>query len=323
MCYDYLKFFLSSLLRLITMDVGELLNFKPSAAPKRPANSTDPEENVNDDFDDDPNESYEKRAAKRRKLKKAAQKKMEEQRLAMLEAEAAAAAAAASSSEPRPSDEVLARLEEADKVGDQTVDEAKLKRMILNFEKKIAKNQELRIKFPDDPAKFMNSEVDLHDTVQELRVVATVPDLYPMLVDSECISTLLGLLNHDNSDISVAVIDLIQELTDIDTLNESEEGTNALIQALAAQQICALLVQNLDRLNDAVSREESDGVHNTLAIVENLIEFRPEVCKEAAEAGLMTWLISKRLKVRMTFDDNKLYCSEILRYEIRGSFCQK
>ena len=92
---------------------------------------------------------------------------------------------------------------------------------------------------------------------------------------------------------------------------------------MAAQQICALLVQNLDRLNDAVSREESDGVHNTLAIVENLIEFRPEVCKEAAEAGLMTWLISKRLKVRMTFDDNKLYCSEILRYEIRESFCQK
>ena len=178
------------------MDVGELLNFKPSAAPKRPANSAEAEEVGMEEFDDDPNESYEKRAAKRRKLKKAAQKKMEEQRMAMLEAEAAAAAAAAASadngSEAGPSDEILARLEEADKVGDATVDEVKLKRMILNFDKKIGKNQELRIKFPEDPAKFMNSEVELHDTIQELRVIATVPDLYPILVDNDCISTLLG-----------------------------------------------------------------------------------------------------------------------------------
>ena len=190
------------------MDVGELLNFKPSAAPKRPAASAEADEGAFDEFDDDPNESYEKRAAKRRKLKKAAQKKLEEQRMAMLEE--AAAAAAANGSESGPSDEILARLEEADKVGDQTVDDVKLKRMILNFDKKIAKNQELRIKFPDDPAKFMNSEVELHDTIQELRVVATVPDLYPILVDNECISTLLGLLNHDNTDISIAVIDLLQ-----------------------------------------------------------------------------------------------------------------
>ena len=116
---------------------------------------------------------------------------------------------------------------------------------------------------------------------------------------------LAGLLSHENADISVAVVDLIQELTDIDTLNESEEGTTSLINALAAQQICALLVQNLERLNDSVSNEEADGIHNTLAIVENLIEFRQEICKEAAEAGLLLWLVSKRLKVKVPFDANK------------------
>ncbi len=31
-----------------------------------------------------------------------------------------------------------------------------------------------------------------------------------------------------------------------------------------------MLVQNLDRLNDNV-REESDGIHNTLSIIENLV----------------------------------------------------
>ena len=177
------------------MDVGELLNFKPSVAPKRPKPNEEPEADMDEEYDDDPNESYEKRAAKRRKMKKATQRRIEEQRLAMLEAEAAAMSANNGGDPggvPQPSDEVLAKLEKADAAGEDVLDESKLKRMVLNFEKKVAKNQELRIKFPDDPAKFMNSEVELHDAVQEMRVVATAPDLYPILVDMECVATLLG-----------------------------------------------------------------------------------------------------------------------------------
>merc|ERR1719412_2655600 len=68
----------------------------------------------------------------------------------------------------------------------------------------------------------------------------------------------------------------------------------------------------MERLNESV-REESDGIHNTLSIVENLIEYRPEqVCKDIAqESGLLTWLV-KKLKVKVPFDNNKLYASEIL-----------
>ena len=51
--------------------------------------------------------------------------------------------------------------------------ETRLKKLVLNFEKRATKNQELRIKFPDEPVKFLNSEVELHDAVQELRVIAT------------------------------------------------------------------------------------------------------------------------------------------------------
>ena len=233
----------------------------------------------------------------------------------MLEAEAAAASANAGNGESRSAGEaILSKLEdEAEGAADDTtLDEAKLKRMLTNFEKRILKNQELRIKFPDDPAKFMQSEVELHDSIQEMRAVATVPELYPVLVDQQFISTLLGLLSHENTDIAVAAIDLLQELTDTDTLNESEEGSESLVQALCAQQISALLVSNLERLTDASSREETDGVHNALAIIENLVEFRPEVCKDAAEAGLLNWLIAKKLKVKVPFDANKLYASEIL-----------
>ena len=41
-------------------------------------------------------------------------------------------------------------------------------------------------------------------------------------------------MNNFPSDISIAVIDLLQEMTDVDTLNDSEEGATALIDALVS-----------------------------------------------------------------------------------------
>ena len=162
------------------------------------------------------------------------------------------------------------------------LDEAGVKKILLGFEKKVSKNQEMRIKFPDQPDKFMVSEMELHDGVRELQNVSTVPHHYPIMVELNCVSTLLGLLSHENSDIAVAAVDVIQELTDVDTMNESDEGAEALMTALNENQICSLLVSNLERLDETV-KEEADGVHNTLAIIENLVELKPEICKDIAE----------------------------------------
>lgn len=189
--------------------------------------------------------------------------------------------------------------------------------MILIFEKRVLKNQEMRIKFPEQPEKFMDSEVDLHAAIQEFHAIATVPDLYPLFVELHAVSSLLELLSHQNTDISVAVVDLIQEMTDVDILHESVDGADILIEALRKQQACALLVQNLDRLDETV-KEEADGVFNTLSIFENLTEIKTEICNEAAEQGLMQWIL-KRLKVKLPFDANKLYCSEILSVLLQDS----
>ena len=78
----------------------------------------------------------------------------------------------------------------------------------------------------------MESEIDLNDSVQELHVIATTPDMYHHLVELNAIKSLLQLIGHENTDISIAVIDLLQELTDVDTLTESEDGATALIDAL-------------------------------------------------------------------------------------------
>lgn len=52
-------------------------------------------------------------------------------------------------------------------------------------------------------------------------------------------------------------------MTDVDILHEDKEGADLLIDALLNQQVCALLVQNLERLDESI-KEEADGVHNTL-----------------------------------------------------------
>ena len=162
------------------------------------------------------------------------------------------------------------------------MDEAAVKRILLGFEKKVSRNQEMRIKFPDQPDKFMMSEMELHDVVRELQNVSTVPHFYPIMVELNCVSTLLGLLAHDNTDLAVAAVEVLQELTDVDTMQESEEGAEALLESLLANQVCSLMVTNMERLDETV-KEEAEGVHNTLAIVENLVELKPEICKDVAE----------------------------------------
>ncbi|XP_035215584.1 beta-catenin-like protein 1 [Stegodyphus dumicola] len=271
------------------MDVGELLNYKPAKEPKR-GNA------------DDENE-VEVRPRSKRLITVPESIHHERRPLKMPKLQDDNKENLKQDTEPE------VELPEAETDGG-VLDDTSLKKLLLAFDKKVLKNQELRIKFPDQPEKFMDSEIELNDIILEMHIIATQPDLYHILVELNSVSTILGLLTHDNTDISIAVVDLLQEMTDIDTLNESEEGASTLIDAMLEAQVIALLVQNLERLDEAI-KEEAEGVHNTLAIIENLAEFKVDMCVDATQQGLMQWIL-KRIKAKMPFDANKLYCSEIL-----------
>ena len=51
------------------------------------------------------------------------------------------------------------------------------------------------------PFRFLESELDVHDEIQKLHVIATAPELYSILVQQNAIQTMLGLLSHENSGI--------------------------------------------------------------------------------------------------------------------------
>ncbi len=48
----------------------------------------------------------------------------------------------------------------------------------MGLERKIHRNQELRVKHGDDPSKFMESEIELFEEINKLQAVATAPELY-------------------------------------------------------------------------------------------------------------------------------------------------
>lgn len=269
------------------MDVGELLAYRPSIGPKRK-------------LDEEEDEEQELRK-KAKRLSRVPDPALEE-----LEEESSEQAETGISKEER--EQILKMVEDEPEA--EPLDEPTLKKLILSFEKKVLKNQELRIKFPETPEKFMESEVELNDVIQELHVIAAQPDLYYILIELNAIQSLLGLLTHENTDIAIAVVDLVQELTDVDTLNENDDGAAVVIEAFLEGQVIALMVQNLERLDENV-KEEHEGVYNTLATVENIIEFKPETCVDASQQGLLQWIL-KRLKAKIPFDGNKLYASEML-----------
>ena len=98
----------------------------------------------------------------------------------------------------------------AEAVIDFDLDLPGLKILLLGFEKKINKNQRLRVKFGGEPARFVESEVELDEEIKKLFAVAASPELYPAFVELGAAKSLLGLLAHDNTDVSLAVVALLQ-----------------------------------------------------------------------------------------------------------------
>lgn len=79
----------------------------------------------------------------------------------------------------------------------------------------------MRIKYADQPEKFMESELDLDEEVQRLLAVAGSPELYPDFVKTGVVENLMNLLSHENTDIAADVLELFQQLTDADIIEDS------------------------------------------------------------------------------------------------------
>ena len=133
--------------------------------------------------------------------------------------------------------------------------------MALNFERRISKNAELRGKFEDQPEKyvrlpilfygrhlphrlvdsvnkiiprFMKSEADLDADIKSISILSEHPELYEEFAKLGCVASLVSLLAHENTDIAIDVIEIIDELTDEDV--EAEESQwSSIVDPMVSQ----------------------------------------------------------------------------------------
>ncbi|CAG8532100.1 2926_t:CDS:10, partial [Racocetra fulgida] len=202
---------------------------------------------------------------------------------------------------------ILDLVDQVDVEEPEALDVAGVRKMILKLEKAITKNQELRVKFSDDPTKFMESEADLDEGIKHLLTLTEVPDLYSQVVQMGAIPSIVSLLSHENTDIAIDVVELLNELTDEDVVAENDEDAmKVFIDSL-----------NLSRLNEEESNDKQ-GIFNTLGIIENFTSFDPTLSEKLVkDTNMLQWILT-RIKVK-SFDSNKQYCSEILAILLQSS----
>ncbi|KAK6344802.1 hypothetical protein TWF718_006756 [Orbilia javanica] len=213
--------------------------------------------------------------------------------------------------------EILDFMDDEDDQGPEKIDLPYLRKLGLNFEKKINKNAEMRAKFEDDPSKFMESEAELDIEIKNLAVLAEHPELYEEFANMGCLGSLVGLLSHENTDIAIAVVQIIGELTD-DEVEADPDQWNVLVNTMIDAQLLDMLTQNLDRLREE-NDEDRNGIYHTLSVFENLASQQAVSERVVKETKVLGWLL-ERIKVKESpVSQNKQYAAEILSILVQSS----
>ena len=68
-------------------------------------------------------------------------------------------------------------------VSEDDITESTVRKMCSLLEKRILSNQEARTKFPDQPTKFMDSEVELQETLESMQVILILHIIKACILD--------------------------------------------------------------------------------------------------------------------------------------------
>ncbi|KAI9742197.1 MAG: hypothetical protein M1818_004097 [Claussenomyces sp. TS43310] len=215
--------------------------------------------------------------------------------------------------------EILDYMEEQDgaDIVPEKIDSAWLRKLALNFEKRISRNAELRAKFEDDPTRFMGSEADLDADVKALSILAEYPELYAEFAKLGCVNSLVSLLAHENVDIAMDAIQIISELTDEDVEAGSEQW-NAIVDAMLEADLLDLLISNFSRFDETMESDRS-GVYHALSVLENLASRGSLAERIGMETTVFTWSLERIRKKESPVSQNKQYAAEVLAILLQSS----
>nr|PVC51862.1 hypothetical protein MACL_00001231 [Theileria orientalis] len=212
----------------------------------------------------------------------------------------------------------------------EPISSSNIKKYVNLLLKRYQTNQNDRITNPDDPEKWIKSEVDLDEHIRLFADLSTIPSLYPQFLNLGGFKVLSDILSHQNIDIVIPCITVLSELLDpeiIFNLNNTEDFLKEL-EFLSIHKLCingllkieeGVLAEN----NDTIDNGEMDynGVKSSFELIENLVEITPSVINDmATNVDLLGFLI-KRMKTSKTmeYDSNRIHASEILCIILQGS----
>lgn len=119
------------------------------------------------------------------------------------------------------------------------------------------------------------------EALNSLLLLASAPTLaYPILLELSTPSSLADLLSHENAEVVIAVIEVLEEWTDEEVLDgdddedeetalneagkdERKDAMRDLVEGMIEAGVVELIVSGLDRLNEE-DEAERGGVYHTL-----------------------------------------------------------
>jgi len=178
-------------------------------------------------------------------------------------------------------DAILRAVNEAPAV--QEMDEAKARAAVARLNKAVATNSVMRSKYPDDPTKFMQSEVDVDEALMALKELAVAPQLYDLFISLGGCETLASLFTHENDNVHVSVLSLLAELINADALALDPANPMAsraawnLVAEMIRLKIFPMMIQTAESVEPDEEDTQATAVFNCLSILEAVIEGKPSL----------------------------------------------
>lgn len=192
--------------------------------------------------------------------------------------------------------------------------------LLSAIQTKHKRNVSLREQYVTDYTKYMAIEEDLNEDVTFLQRIANLPQLLPLFIQHNGVEITTALIEHPNIDLSNAVVNLIQELTEDDFLNEID-NPQSFMEMYINNNVFPRLVKLLFTLSEQSVVNHNDITQyqmDVLSILENYIDiYSPSANLLCQQTRLMQWLLSvitasNEHLSELERNDLRLFASELL-----------
>ena len=198
-----------------------------------------------------------------------------------------------------------------------------LKELLTNISSNLEKDLENRKIYKTNYEKYISIEEQLNDDLSILQRLAAYPKLILDFIELNGVEMLCKILNHPNIDIVNRSINLIQEITEGDFLNEIEDP-KSFLELFLNNNLFELLVDNLFKIENEISKNEDCIQYKSdiLSIIENYLDIYSLSYELLGKQNkIFKWLL---LTIKNDTNDIKeieikLFASEILNQLLQNS----